>query len=634
MPRPFLARKPPAARAAANVSDPATSAAPGSISKPAPMLAAIATSAAKPAPSKKGKVAQIAANAMSRVTRTRKAGGAPAEATPEPLTEAEEQDSTLQAHGEDEPTPSASQRITRGRAQSEEPKKQTRKKGPVLQVGMDKPETAAPKRSTRSTRAAPLDEIASPQKTSTEIDTSLQLTATKASASTKLPVAAKSTRKKQDLGEKENAAEDEEQELVPTSPVTALPIDASLGVVDDLDDFSSTSSMYGDENFLPSPLAQSTPKPGPSMLVTPSKPKPQIGFRDDEGYTPPKPRTLGGVVGPSLLSPRKHSPTRRRLWDSSSVASSPQPSPALQEVPKTAADLPDGPINFNIYEDPNRASASPMRPAFSHLMDVDARGDGAGSNVLRTPKKARPEVTKKRTSSGGQKTPEGQVVDDEKSSDDSADDSDSGTSGSDTETPIAQKTRTKRLKQAQPLSTKELLDLAPRRKRVAGRATRQKAPVVVSDDLGEDVTSDLEDELVAGAMKRATAKKGAKTTLAKGKKSETAAKAASKTTKSRARQESAEPSKAPKSKGRRTYGRAKSTAGDESDASMTPVSGDKEDETLPPPVPSSDSGPDKVGFTRDVRVQMKELKKKFAEVDEWDLQFEDVTASSSLNSEV
>lgn len=437
---------------------------------------------------------------------------------------------------------------------------------------------------------------------------------------------------------------------VPSSPPVIPTQESTIRSLLDQDDLSSTSSIYGDENFLPPPLAQSTPKVGTltSLPVTPPK-----AYRSSQGYTPPPPpshRTADGagpstVAGPSMGN---HSPVRRRLWESS-----PTPHPLSQcETPKTAAVVEEAPLGFDIYEDSSPTKFT-KRPDLSRAMDVDrdARGDGAGSNILRTPKRKvlGLEMATKRTGTGTKKSPDGKIIEEDES--ESSDDSDSSSlSGEETPKPVPVEAKPKRQKRVQPetvepILTKDLLDLAPRRRRTGkARTTRNKAPVV--DDLGEDVTGEIEEEISLVVKKRAgAAKKGgkmvkekgttvtkkaqAKSGVAKGKGKTTAA--ASRATETPVKDRRAAVSQTPTvmKPGRRTYGRQKSIGDNGSDSSLTPVPADKENEFSMSLEPSSEIGTDEAGVTKDGRKKLRQIKTLFEEVDKWEMEFEDVSVEAS-----
>jgi len=463
----------------------------------------------------------------------------------------------------------------------------------------------------------------------------------------------------------------EELSEVPSSP----PSIPTADLIPEHDDLSSTSSIYGDENFLPPPIASSTPKAGvggttTTLPVTPPKPL----FRSSEGYTPPPPTHLrnGGAAGSSAAAGPSMggnlSPIRRRLWDSSPAPSSPHPLSQC-ETPKTATMVDEGPLGFDIYEDGNQKSPSTTSVSAdppSRLMDIDrdARGDGAEANILRTPKKMIAGLeTRKRTSTGTKKSPDGKIIEEdegEAEDGDSSDDDGSDGSSSDEATPKAKPAlavvevepkRQKRVpeKEEKPILTRDLLDLAPRRRRTArgpARSTRSREPVV--DDLGEDLTSELEDEVLVVTKKRAiaAAKRGGRATAAKEKGTTVTKKAplpsAKKTAKGKNIVAMETPKKArgrrnsvsiSKSGGVKTYGRPKGVGGGGgSDGSATPVPADKENDATMGGVgvePSSEfTGEDSIGVAKEGRRKLKQIKKVFREVDMWEMEFEDVQASS------
>ncbi|KAF8419566.1 hypothetical protein EV426DRAFT_615196 [Tirmania nivea] len=507
----------------------------------------------------------------------------------------------------------------------------------------------------------------------------------------KAPVKKAARARKEDKGK--GRATDVEDE-VPSSPPTIPTADSTLqNNIPEQDDLSSTSSIYGDENFLPPPLASSTPKAGAAATVTTlpvSPPKPL--FRSSEGYTPPPlaHHRSGAGAGPSAAAgpsmERSLSPIRRRLWESTPAPSSPNPLSQC-ETPKTAAVEDEGPLGFDIYEDSSQkpsSSASASADPLLRLMDIDrdARGDGARANILRTPKKKIAGFEpRKRTSTGTKKSPDGKIIeedeDEDESESESSDDSDSDGNSSDEATPKAKpmaEAEPKRQKRAPEnriqgstvrsvanssrsgprpekeeekklVLTRDLLGLAPRRRRGAkgpARSTRNKEPVV--DDLGEDLTSELEDEISRVTKKRAAAATGkggrARATKDKGttitKKAVPLAKKAAKgkntvavvetPKKGRGRGGSISNSK---SGGMKTYGRPKSVVSDSgSDGSATPVPADKENDATMVEPSSKLTGKDSIGVGKEGRRKLKEIKKAFSEVDMWEMEFEDVQASS------
>lgn len=358
------------------------------------------------------------------------------------------------------------------------------------------------------------------------------------------------------------------------------------------------------------------------------------------------------------------SPIRRRLWESSPAPSSPHPLSQC-ETPKTAAVVDEGPLGFDIYEDGSQKSPSNAVGAdpLSQLMDIDrdARGDGAGANILRTPKKKAAGLEpRKRTSTGTKKSPDGKIVEEDEEEEDDEDDedededegggssdNDSDGSSSDEATPRAKpvvEAEPKRQKRAPekekgPVLTRDLLDLAPRRRRAArgpARATRNREPVV--DDLGEDLTSELEDEISMVTKKRG---KGGRTTTTKNK-GTTITKKAAPFVKKAARGNAAAAVETPKkgrgrggcisnskSGGMKTYYRPKSVGGDGgSDGSATPVPADKENDATMVEPSSELTGEDSIGVGKEGRRKLREVKKVFREVDMWEMEFEDVQASS------
>ena len=135
------------------------------------------------------------------------------------------------------------------------------------------------------------------------------------------------TEVKQDNKGKGRATEDingaDSPSNVCSSP-PAVPIhDFTLQLVPEADDISSTSSIYGDENFLPSPIVSSLPNKScqtTSLLVTPPKPL----YCSSDPITPPSPYGLRtGIIGPTDAGPSSLSfaLTRRRAWESSSPLS-------------------------------------------------------------------------------------------------------------------------------------------------------------------------------------------------------------------------------------------------------------------------------------------------------------------------
>ncbi|KAF8454642.1 hypothetical protein BDZ91DRAFT_747475 [Kalaharituber pfeilii] len=625
MPRPFLQRKPPAARKSAAAAHTELEEA-NEISKNVP--------APKEATSGKSKMSQLAA----KITRVGKAGRGSTGNGGLLSGGSGVQETVSATTHNDEAVQAVEQRVTRGRkGQAEDPTPAHEQKNlvPKAEVEGEEKESTPLRRTTRgkgAKKASIIDPDVTPKAiVATKGNETLDMAST-----TDVPISAKkvsSKSRKVDTKGKGRAIEEPADEksvhnfAVPPSSPPPIMGAASTESVTEQDNQSSTSSIYGDENLLP--VIQSTPKASSANPQATPPRRQRADFSDDEGYTPPSSKR---IIKPANLH---LAPVRRRLWESSS----PAPSLVQTELPN-AVEAP----SFDIYEDSSPAKSS-TKPELSRLMDIDARGDGASANILRTPKKNPAGRPTKRTSSGGKKTPDGKIVEVDESGSDSDSSSVSSSSADEVEATVTD-TKPKRQKRAastKELNTKDLLEFVPRRRRTGkSRATRNKAPVnVVEDDFSVDLTSEQEEEI-----QRVTAKKKViKASSAKGNKTATTTKVAkaattklktSKATKAAGKVET--PVKTRKnslSEGQRsssarrsaskTYSRPKSVD-NASDSSLTPVPVDKENEISVEP--SSELGTDELGISKEGRKQLKAIKKHFEVVDEWEMEFEDVANSS------
>ena len=275
---------------------------------------------------------------------------------------------------------------------------------------------------------------------------------------------------------------------ISSSPPVIQIQDFTLDIVTDPDGSSSTSSLYGDENLLPCPTSLSLPKPyAERKLETPPKPL----YYSSEEYTPPSPyrlwTSITPVAGPLAATSFSDTPLQSRSWESCSAKSS---ADHPRYTSKAACDVVEFPQSFDIYEDSGRM----ISPQPCNGTSTACKGDMC-DNVLLTPKQdGRIDVKKKRMGSEGKRTRAGQNFKDP--NEDQVNGSGNPRSG-----PLflaqnataAHDSKPKRQKhEPEAILTRQLLDLAPRRRRTEeSRFGVSKLPPV--DDLGDDVTSGEEE---------------------------------------------------------------------------------------------------------------------------------------------